>query len=156
MAAGRFSRYDIEFVDVKTTAGMSRYRELVRVLERATNEKQPEGFPAFHLAGRASLHVGYPEQTGWQRLGAWVRETLRLPVSLIDAVTGGGEQGIAPPPPESDGEDSPIIVVEPVQPAKKEDDRAPPRPEERPPWKGGAAGALLALTELWLRRKGKA
>jgi hypothetical protein len=155
MAAGRFSRYDVEYVDVETTVGRERYRELVRVLEKATNERQPEGFPAFHLSGRASLHVGYPERTGLRRLGEWARETLHLPVTLIDAVTGGGDPGIAPPPPEPGGEKPPTVIVEPTPPANKEDD-APAEPTERPPWEGGAAGALLALAELWLRRKGKA
>ncbi|MFQ5733184.1 MAG: hypothetical protein ACE5KM_14685 [Planctomycetaceae bacterium] len=161
LQAGKFAAYDWEYVDVGTESGAKRYRTLVAALEKATGRKPPAGFPAFHVAGRASLIVGYAAQSGWRRILDWARETLRLPVTLVDAVTGGNAaNGVSPAPPNltggagnapADGGQPPTRppsqpTFTPAQPAKHED-------EDPLPWDWGLGGIALALAELIYRRK---
>lgn len=166
LAAGRFDDYDVEYVDVVADpGGMDRYKALVAAIEKATDKKQPEGFPAFHVAGRASLSVGYASgRSGWERLGKWVKETVRLPLTIPETVIESikGDPGISPmpdapkwnpvpdpistPPVEEDEPDrQPIETVPEKQEKQAEpEDNPVETPDETPsPLSGILTGAAL-------------
>lgn len=153
---GRFDRFEVEYVDVMTSAGRARYDSLRTALERATGAPQPTGFPAFHLAGRAAMTVGYGAEDGWRRLLDWLRETLRLPVTGFEAVLGQRDTGVSPDPgppgtspplPPEMGPSSPL-PAEPELP----DTPGFPTDDEPLPWWAMVAGSVLRLIEERLMR----
>lgn len=151
LAAGRFTAYDVEYVDVQTPAGRKRYEDLRLALEKATGSVPPRGFPAFHVAGRAAMTVGYSTGSG-RRLLDWIRETLRLPVTGFDTITGRTDPGISPDPgPPSDSvEETP--GTPPVGPTSTLPTGTPPGDEEPLPWWAMLAGAALRILEERLTR----
>lgn len=82
--SGLFNNYNIEYVDVATPSGSDKYNKLVAAIEKATGKKVQRGVPAFHIAGRASIYVGYESsRSALTRLFQWVQATLRLPITLL-------------------------------------------------------------------------
>lgn len=166
-AAGKFAGREIEYHEVARrqngrwveAPGMKLYRALVAALEKATGKAQPPGFPAFHLAGSDRLIVGYHTTRGVDRLFSHLKETLRLPVTVVEAIEGlfGGRQSgasalpeigtqpkpdAATPPPNEPNERLIGVVVTP--PDKPEEDGHPLWPY--------VAGAAAWLVKRWHER----
>lgn len=157
---GRFDRFEVEYVDVMTPAGRERYESLRSALERATGTRPPSGFPAFHVAGRAAMTVGYATGDGWRRLLDWLRETLRLPVTGFEAIVGNRDTGVSPDPgaptPRGDAQTPPPPTTnEPsIGPTSPFPDDVPgfPAEDEPLPWWAMVAGSVLRLLEERLMR----
>jgi len=154
--AGKFAGWDVEYYEVARqangrwveTSGMKLYRSLVAALEKATGRKQPAGFPAFHLAGSDRLIVGYRTRNGVDRLVGHLKETLRLPVTVWEAMETifGRRRKESSPLPEIDSPPATDSGRAEVSPAPE------PAPEEEHPLWPYITGGLAWIVKRWHER----
>lgn len=87
IARGDFAQFKIEKVDTATPKGYKLYMDTAIACKAANPQFVNERtVPAFHLENRASMKFGFSERRGLSELGAWVTSTLRLPLSMGQAV----------------------------------------------------------------------
>lgn len=105
------TRYRIEYVDIETKDGRAKFVRLGEAL-KALGKPVPKVVPTFHLEGRAAATTGYDTRKtngrGFRRLGGWLLETLRLPLTLGEGVLGA----ITPDEPEDLGESAELPPLE--------------------------------------------
>lgn len=160
-------RYVIEYVDVATKEGRAKWDRLCAAL-KTMGKPVPKTVPTFHLEGRAATTSGYDTPKtrgqGFRRLGGWLLETLRLPLTIGEGVVGAITPKPADEPLPVDfsedmlaepnlGDPLPDVADDGTDVALVPDPPEPEQPPEPPvPWGGGLTGVGLALLELWKRK----
>lgn len=146
VAAGRFSEFDVTTYDVSTPAGRKKFDDLRAALKKHGNEP-PNEVPTFYIPGRKSAVTGYPAGASpWRRILKLLGETLRLPITIIQAIGGlfsDDEESSPVNPPEKPKEGGDLESL-PVKPPSKESNPSDST-DSRPDGGGGIFTALLTL-----------
>jgi len=104
---GQFNQFKITKIDTATKDGYKLYKDIAAACKAVNPQFVDEGsVPAFHLENRASMKFGFSERRGWGELGTWVTQTVRLPLSMTEAIFSRpktyGNSHIKPPAPPAE------------------------------------------------------
>lgn len=129
LAAGRFSRYEVEVLNIRDPKDRKIYDDTIEAI-KAAGGKVETGIPAFHLAGHSELKAGYGREGGWSILIGWIESNIMVLPKLFGAAVDRGKQTVpVPPPPQVE---SPPVPKETSPTPTHVDSSKTPKPASKP------------------------